>query len=325
LLVPLRLPQIVFISLLAIFQFSHQIGLVLLSGGAAAALLLAIDDEQNRTEMLIKASILIPLAAIAIWKIFHFPDSYAQREFTADRIHESWKYGVEGYPLRGVLFMCGAGAAVLVHRLIRGSRWERHRPVLIAAACLCALGATVNWTIWALDSHKWSTAANYRRWVVPLTLPFYILALLDRWFERSSSAERSNTKIASVIGSWVAFTFCLILSIQSVVWISLTRRLVRDVESYPATIVPWSRISWTRDTPLYHWGTTSYVFVLEGQSPRKLVLDPDEADVRQQLQMLKQVPPRIPLSWFTPISPVPGPAGWFDFRPMLYAIHHDKQ
>src|SRR6185312_3489096 len=105
LLVPLRKRQSVALSLLVVFQFSHQIGLVLLGGGAGAALLLAIRDRANRRELLIKAGILGVLAIIALWKIFHFPDSYAQREFTWDRAHEAWRWGVEGYPLRGVEFM----------------------------------------------------------------------------------------------------------------------------------------------------------------------------------------------------------------------------
>jgi hypothetical protein len=323
LLVPLQWPQAVFLSLLAVFQFSHQIGVLLLAGGAGAAFVLAIRDKPNRNQLLIKGTVLLPLVALALWKIIHFPDSYAEREFTRDRIHESWQYGVAGYPLRGVLLMCGAGAAVFLHRCFRDQKWKSARAVLLAIACLCLAFAAVNWTIWAADSHKWSTAVNYRRWVVPLTAPFYLLTFLDRWFE-SSPAANGNTRLGALVGECVALTFLLVLSIQSIGWVRLTRQMIHDVESYRATIVPWSRIAWTHDTPLYHWGTTSYVFVLEGRKPLKLVLDPDESDVHEQLKMLDQIPPKIPLSWFTPISPVPGPAGWFDFRPMLYAIHHER-
>jgi hypothetical protein len=323
-LVPLRWPQVIFVSLLAVFQFSHQIGLLLLAGGAGAALLLAARDQENRRELLIKAGILLPLALVALWKIFHFPDSYAEREFTRERIHESWQYGVEGYPLRGVLFMCGAGAAVILPRVLRGSWLRKAWPVLSGMAILCLLGASVNWTIWALDSHKWSTAANYRRWVVPLTVPFYLLAFLDRWLAIGRVPAEKGARIEPFVGVWVATTFALILSIQSVVWMQLTRRLMRDVDPYPKAIVPFSHISWTRDTPLYHWGTTPYVFVLEGRAPKRLVLDPDDSDATKQIEMLNQIPPKIPLSWFTPISPIPGPAGWFDFRPMLFEIHHEK-
>jgi hypothetical protein len=43
-------------------------------------------------------------------------------------------------------------------------------------------------------------------------------------------------------------------------------------------------------------------------------------DSAKQLEMLGRKPPMIPLSSFTPVSPEPGPAGWFDFRPLIARI-----
>ena len=327
LLLPLRWPQIAFVSLVAVFQFSHQIGIVLLGIGLLSALLLVPRDRENQRELAIKVAILGLMAVIAAWKIVHFPDSYAQREFTRQRIHESWTYGVAGYPLRGVAFMLAAAAVVFVYRHFGSGSLRKIQSAVIWIACLCVFSAVVNWTIWALDSHKWSTAANYRRWVVPLTFPFYLLAVIDRWIGLSGRTpmpdESSQMRFSSLIGSSVALTFALVLSIQSLVWMSLTQRLIHDVEVYPRTIVPFSQIDWVREGPLYHWGTTSYIFVLEGRKPSKFVLDPDPKDARDQLKMLSSIPPQIPLSWFTPVSPLPGRQGWFDFRPMLYATHHD--
>ena len=324
LLVPLRRAQMVFLSLLVIFQFSHQIGLVLLTGGATAAGLLALRDRPNRKESLLKSGILLVLALIALWKILHFPDSYAQQEMTHARIHESWQYGVEGYPIRGVMFMCGAGLCVLVHGLMSRARCGKLRSVIVVIVGLCIAGAFVNWTIWAVDAEKWSTAANYRRWVVPLTIPFYLLAFLDRLIVPSPRMDSSGLELPMVVGVSVAATFFVILSIQSIIWVRLTRHLMRDLESDPATIVPWSRVSWDRNTAMYHWGTTSYVFVLEGRTPRKLLLEPTPEGAAKQLDLVNSLPPLIPLWSFTPIPPTPGPAGFFDFRPMLNAIRQEK-
>ena len=329
LLVPLERKQIIALSLLAVFQFSHQIGLVLLAGGAGAAGVLALRDRENRRELLIKAGILGALAIVAFWKILHFFDSYAQSEFTWERARESWRWGVEGYPLRGIELMWAAGVFILLHQVLRGVRWEKVRRSISWAAMLCVLAAAANWTIWALDSHKWSTAVNYRRWVVPLTVPFYLLAFLDVWFSPGSHRRErvdgsSRDGMPCRIGWMTAATFALVLSIQSLVWRNLTRHLMRDVESYPQAVVPWSRINWTKDSPLYHWGTTSYVFVLEGKAPRKLVLDPDDSNAARQLEMVRGTPPKIPLSWFTPINPKPGPGEWFDFRPMLNQIRSSQ-
>lgn len=323
LLVPLEWPQIAVLSVLVIFQFSHQIGFVLLTGGAGAAALLAFRGAEVRPRQLMKGAIAFALALIALWKIFHFPDSYAEREFTWEAAHNAWRWGVEGYPLRGLELMWAAGACVILIRLLRGTRVEGYQRPLAILGILCALIAATVWSFWAADAHKWTTAANYRRWVVPLSVPFYLFAFLDQYFRTGPAADVKHPP-AFRIGLIVSATFAVVLSIQSVVWMRLTRQLVRDVETYPAAIVPWRTVSWTADTALYHWGTASYVFALEGRTPRHLVLDPLKEDSDKQLAILSRQPPAIPLSSFTAIKPTPGPAGWFDFRPMLQSIERES-
>jgi hypothetical protein len=322
LLVHLEWPQIIVLTLLAAFQFSHQIGLILLGGGAGAAALLAIRDRANRVELLTKAGLFAVLAIAALWKIMLNPDSYAQREFTWERAHEAWRWGVEGYALRGLEFMWAAGICVLLHGALHGSRLVTERRLMRFGAAFCVGAALVTWTIWAHKSTLWSTAVNYRRWVVPLTVPFYLMAFADQWIRlRHLSTAHNWVRVRLPVGFAVAGVFALVLSIQSIVWVRLTHRLMHEVETYPAAVVPWDDVGqWAKDTPLYHWGTASYVFVLEGRQPRKLVLDPDPGDVEKQLDMIYGNPPAVPLSWFTPVSPDPGPAGWFDFRPMLRQI-----
>jgi len=322
LLVHLEWPQVIVLALLAVFQFSHQIGLILLGGGAGAAALLATRDRQNRSELLIKTALFWMLAAFALWKILHFPDSYAQREFTWERAHEAWRWGVEGYALRGLEFMWAAGLCVLLYGALHGTRWVSHRRVLRFGAVFGVFAALVTWTIWAHKSTLWSTAVNYRRWVVPLTVPFYLMAFVDQWIRvRSPLRGDAWARVRLPVGLAVTGVFAIVLSVQSVVWVLLTRHLMREVEAYPRAVVPWDDVAhWAHDTPLYHWGTASYVFVLEGRQPRRIVLDPDPGGVEKQLEMIYGNPAMIPLSWFTPVAPEPGPAGWFDFRPMLNEI-----
>jgi hypothetical protein len=322
LIVSLEWPQIILVSLLVVFQFAHQIGFVLLTGGAGAAALLAVRDKPHRTELSIKSAITFALAAVALWKIFHFPDSYAQEQFTWEAAHQAWKWGVEGYPLRGLELMWAAGICVLIARSIRSTKSVEQRRALWIVAQACVVFAAATWIIWASNSHRWTTAANYRRWVVPLTIPFYFLAFLETWLRTHPSTEPENVRPPLMsIGLGVAGTFAVVLSIQSVVWLRMTRHLMRDVEKSPTAIVPRSAISWTRETALEHWGTASYVFALEGRQPRHLVLDPYEIDAAKQLEILRSRPPAIPLSSFTPVSANPGPAGWFDFRPLWKKIH----
>ena len=105
----LRWPQTIAVTLLVVFQFSHQIGAVLLFGGACAALLLAALDRSVRRESIIKGGILTFLTIVAAWKILHFPDSWAEKEFTRAQMKLEWLYGVDGFPLRGIILMTIGG------------------------------------------------------------------------------------------------------------------------------------------------------------------------------------------------------------------------
>ena len=309
------------------FQFSHQIGTVLLTGAAGAALLTAYRDRENRTEALAKGIVFAALAAVAVWKALHFPDSWAEQEMTPQRIRESWQYGVEGPPLRGMILMWLAGACALAFSTTRGTRFEKFRVGLKWAAILCVSVPAVMWVVWAADAHKWTDAANYRRWVVPLTLPFYLFAFVDRWrsVRAPSPIAFAVTGLTRTMGMGAAVIFTAVLSVQSLVFKHLADRMLRDVEASPTALVPWDTIAWSKDTAVSHWGSTSYVFVREGRLPRKLLLDKNPAEAEKQVGMMFDVPPRIPLAWFTPVPPTPGPAGWFDFRPLLYSVHHEPR
>jgi hypothetical protein len=315
LLVPLTFPQMAALAVLVVFQFSHQIGLVLLLGGAGAAGLMAHFDRRHRTESLIKSATCVALAAVALWKIFAFPDSYAQREFTWASAKMAWLYGVAGWPLRGLICMWIAGGCLLLHARLDPVAWVRERAIARAIGLACVPLALVAWTHWAHDSQFWSDALNYRRWVVPLTVPFYLLAFLDRVLGMTHPPRISS--LSRLVGYGVAGSFAVVLGIQSILWLRLTNHLIHDVEQYPSAVVPWSAIPWAIGTPLEHWGTSSYVFVREGRVPRRLLLDPNPVAARHQLDMLHQSPARVPLSPFTPARRWPGPTGWFDFRPLL--------
>jgi hypothetical protein len=324
-LVHLEWPAVLAITLLTPFQFSHQIGAVLLAGAGGAAFLIAMRDREHCRESLVKGIVFTLLACIAVWKALHFRDSWAEQEFTRERIQESWQYGVEGFPLRGIVLMWCAGVGSFAFASLRNSDRRRLRAAIKWSTVVCVLGAALFWTIWAADAHKWTDAGNYRRWVVPLTMPFYLLAFADRWrtVRRAAATDfPAASALSRVIGIGVAGTFALVLSVQCTVWARLTHRMINDVESYPAALVPWDRINWSKDTAIAHWGTTSYVFVLEGRTPRKLLLDRKPAEAEAQTAMLFNMPPKIPLAWFTPVPPAPGPGGWFDFRPLLYWAHH---
>jgi hypothetical protein len=211
--------------------------------------------------------------------------------------------------------MWAAGACLLIARIPGWELSAAQRRAIWTLAALCVGCAAALWAHWAADPHRWTTAANYRRWVVPLTVPFYLMAFVDQWLRADARSLEEHASPAIGIGGAVAFTFAIVLSLQSIAWVRLTERLKSELASDSRAIIPWEDIAWTQDTAMFHWGTASYVFVLEGRIPRHLVLDPYSRDSDKQIKAISQG--AMPLASFTPVNPAPGPAGWFDFRPLL--------
>ena len=100
------------------------------------------------------------------------------------------------------------------------------------------------------------------------------------------------------------------------------RHLMWQVQRDPRPIVSRDdpELRWTGNTAVAHWGTPSYVQVLQGKRPRKMLLDP-EADAR----WLFAHPPRVPLAWFVLNDPNPGPGGWYDSRELLEAVRREYE
>ena len=107
-----------------------------------------------------------------------------------------WRQGVEGPPLDGLRWMWAAaapgGGMGLAPRGGPAARWIVNigGNLLTAAAFACvAVGAT-HWITWASDGYfsimpeahnGWSRAADYRRWVVPLSVPFFLAAFTESY------------------------------------------------------------------------------------------------------------------------------------------------
>jgi hypothetical protein len=113
----------------------------------------------------------------------------------------------------------------------------------------------------------------------------------------------------------LAATFAAVLGVQSVLWGHMTARLLKEAQAYPRPVVPRSALPWIEHTALQHWGTVSYLVVLQGPQPKKLLL----YDTAQGVY-LRRDPPQVPIAPWEPegqFPPEPGPRGWFDHRPFL--------
>ena len=370
----------VVLAVLAVFQFAHQIGFVLLLGAMVAALGLAAVDARRRRSLVVRAFLAGLLAVGAYWKLHHFVDPYAEDEMKSDAIWRCWG-GTKGFPVYGLAFMWAAGALFWAGIQIRlgigeGITGEDPNPLrgpppeyrgrenvptltdiagvqrsardtaqagstgpgspsvhstliprsartLFRLAFICVLiGATI-WVYWAGDEHRWPWVAGYRRFVVPLTVPFYLLC----WLDYAVRARRAHGCDPNGAGSWPAYplfrimgqllaaVFAVVLGIQSTLFGSMVRRLIEDMRRYPGVVVPLSAVPWTVNTPMDHWTISDLAIAAQGKRPTQLLLSPEG------IEQIRAIPPIVPNQLVYPRGdvhpPPPNSNGWYDLRPIV--------
>ena len=250
-----------------------------------------------------------------------------------------------------LVIVAGAAAGLYwcILRSEQGRLWlMRSLPLLSAAA------ATGVWAYWASDGRIWWKALDYRRWILPLTLPFFMLAALEAWRmvrqrhraqlaadwedmpetpgnrelshaaspaptapDRAHAICEDDDTVRPPLALWLGATFAIVIGLQSWVWHEETGRLMAAVERSPYAIVPDWDFPWMAHTPLDHWAAQDYVMAMEGKQPARLLLD-----LRAIRDLTEKRPPQVPHSDLYPRPPDPAPRGlgWFDLRPFLQQI-----
>jgi hypothetical protein len=343
--VPLTWPKRVVLAVLVFFQFPHQVGAILLTGAAGAGAIVAMleRDRPRRRQALAKAGIVFALALLAWSKVYvtsvpgnPYYDPYAAEEMQRSSLAQRWSGGVAGLPLYGQIGMWLAAALAFFSarcfergREATASGWRRAGRVLAAAAFVSALAGGAVWIRWASNERLWAWALEYRRWVVPLAMPYYLLAFLEAclYVRRRGRPDAAATSPASVAPGRVQLAFALaavfaaVIGLQSVTWAALVRRLMNDVHNYPDAFVPTSHVKWALGTPASHWGPPSYVMVIQGKRPKKMLMGVDVT--KEDLDILFLEGPSgswVPLAHWFRLPATPGPTGWYDHRPIIQEL-----
>ncbi len=321
-------PQVAVLAVFSLFQLSHPIGIPLMLGAAAAALLLSFVDGPDRRRLRIAAGLAALLGVLAVAKLLRLGDSYAATEATWEMARVRFRQGVAGWPIRGLFLMALAGVLLLVHAHARDRDRGRGRWAL-ALGLACVAGAGACWIYWAAAPERWRAAIDYRRWLVPLTAPFFVLAFADAALRARSrtlhdrgapdvAPSAGPAAAAAATGIALAAVFATVLVLQTNQWARLCDRLMAEVRAYPGCAVPFTHLAWVEETPLGHWSLNSYVILAQGKQPQKLVLDEDG------VERALADPPRITFCWFVMAPATPGRGGWFDFGPFLTALREEK-
>ena len=276
LLVPLDRARWMAMTVLAIFQFSHPQGLLLLSGAAVA-----LWASRSELRFRVRAWIASGAALICFVRVILFPDFEAAQQADAQMAFALFRQGVLGWPLVG--WTC-----LLIAVWTRTTR---------NAVLFLALAAAVCWW-WAADSVRWSKALDARRFVIAFAAPFFFGA----W----RSLQTLPPPDLSPRATAAALIFAGTLLLQAHGWSGLMDRVVAQVEADPRSVIPVEDFGWLQGTPAEHWGLGSQVIAKLGG--RKLVLD---AAGRAALE---RNPPLVKLGYDAWVPPEPGILGWFDFR-----------
>jgi hypothetical protein len=297
------------LGVLALFQLSHQAGILLLAAALVAAVAAGRSQPALRHAQSVKVVALAVLLALAMAKALWVSnprwsgalyDSYATQRMSWSEISTTWRDGVLGPPLYGMLAMWLAAFAPLA----RSRRVERLGLVAI-------LGAGVLWAWWAAEPGRWAGAINFRRWVVPVTFPFLLAAFL--------AARRPRGTLASfAIAPAVAAVFFTVVALQSLGWRRLVARLENDIANDRRAVVPHDAVPWVARTPMDHWGMTALVALHGGTRPEKYFAF--NADALAALRAGS-----IWLGDSHTISPGPGAAGFFDHRPLLERFRQESR
>ncbi len=326
-LVPVSRRGKIVLGLLALFQLSHPVGALLLLVAAVASLTTDASDADAIHAQLGKfvplALLFLIAAAKALWSVVpglsgSLHDSYGTTQLSADALATTFSDGVFGLPLCGMLAMWIAAFASLT------------RPRVLWPGVAAILIAGVLWTWWAAEPERWAGAINYRRWVVPLALPFMLAAFLSvRPGTEDSAAFVGNVTILKpemsvsfsivpppprsehrVLLPLLGTVFCAVITLQSIGWWKLVERLNSEVASHARVVVRRDEVPWTAGTPANHWSMPALVALKQGRQPAKYLAFNRGASVDLRSG-------KIRLGVRDTISAEPGPAGWFDHRPLL--------
>lgn len=308
--VQLSRPQVVVLTVLVFFQLAQPMGIANCFGAAVAALLVAWAQPGLKRRQVRRAAALLLVSVLGAARLLLYPDSQAADEASLLEVLKRWHNGVEGLPLAGMVFFWLAAAAAGAATW-RGDRRGTSSGVRMGWTSIAfgVVGASI-WAGWAMDEQRWRLAVDYRRFVLPLSLPFFLAATIEglvtvsrgRVIPQTLSAAPERRMLPVVL----AGTFALILVIQSALWFQLVRRLRWEVNSSPQAVIHKASLPWTRGTALDHWSLPTVYLAIEGRRQKKVVLF-DESWAAP----LQETPPRVPIVPWEAYPKDPGDEGYY--------------
>jgi hypothetical protein len=193
-------------------------------------------------------------------------DKYESQRLSLHTVVLTLREAVFGWPLVALGFTFVAALICLT------SAGSFARRLLAVPLCLAGLALAV----WATSPADWMRCSAYKYWVPPVSLIFMTAAaweVLRPGALAQPQPPAARLEVLPVIGA----VFLLVLSIQSLQWGRMSRRLTQDLVASDRGCVSRTSVAWIRQTALDWWTVTFYAADLQGRRPRTLLLADDRA------------------------------------------------
>lgn len=182
----------------------------------------------------------------------------------ADYGHQ-WLSAVSGAPL--VMICCTTLAAGLVSVVLL-RRPPSERTLLAVALAALGIGA-VAMLWWGADGHLWRSALDYRSFVVVFALPLVVAATIDALGSPVARTGEHRLRSKAVVLSGLAFSATLIA--QSLGWAGMVQYARHDLarQTEPCVV---RHVAEKDGTAMRHWANPSLVLLVQGRSPKVVVV-----------------------------------------------------
>lgn len=353
-------------AVIAVFQLAHPVGFVLMTGAtlAAGTLALVTTDRAERRRLLDDAVFAGIFAAFAGWKFWWvqqpgtpYFDPYLAEEASWANAKVRWAAAVNGWPIKAILCLYVASAGVMMQASAQG---PVRRAKLNAAGAVLAisgvLAATAALWVWSDSMRHWWGAVDYRRWLIPLTLPVYAMIWVEMIVaaRRRASDHAAGSPVAeatqaaptvaaadvspglalrAVVVLLLCAMFAAVLGNQSRHYKAAIDRVYAELMAHPGAVMEIPPNHFSRETALQHWSISWQFLMMQGRKPTKWLVATnftDDPGYRPQIaQGLDGTPPKLPVHadvrGYGLIAAEPGAGRWFDFRELLPKVIAERQ
>jgi len=193
-------------------------------------------------------------------------DDYESQKLSLQVVDLTLREAVFGWPLVALSFTF---VAALICLRSPGSFARRFLavPLVLAGAAL---------VVWAIRPADWMASWEYKYWVPPISLIFMAGAAFEGL--RAEDPEQPQAPAARLSAlPIIGGIFLLVLSIQSLQWGRMSRRLTQDLVDSDRGCVSLTSVAWIRQTAMDRWSVTHYAADLQGRKPKTLLLAHERA------------------------------------------------